>query len=469
MNTDHTKGDMELNLKTLIQRLLWRKFYIIGFAGFSAIFAALTLFLLTNISLLPITFYIQLEEVSENYPSGAKFSPSDLKSNAVRKELARRFNIPNDQTLNESLSITQSSLVTDSIIQKHHKRLSVRGLTSGQIDQINEEFKEEIYIDSRNTLKISFDYGAIGISQQEANLFVEAIPRVWSEVYSSFFRTLENSNILSPSELNLDQDSLRSFDMLVVFQKMQSLIRSVTYLRSDERFKLIKTSADRSLSEFTDLITNVVDYGLVPTIGSAQSGTRETLSTMMYVEINRLSDEINGMNYNIETLAGMMSSSESLGEIRGKSSPSVVSGDVFQGVMTLTNKVEFSETLVRLLEKRQVLHNQLSVQQAIAEKFDLLAKTSSLLSREELMNSLKQISAEYESVFHKVVNLQKDGNSYLGYQVLGAPVKTKNAFQQRGLMIIFSVFMLGLMLSFAWALFAQHPKDQKSDVPLSEA
>ena len=276
--------DDEIDL-TLIFQKFWVK------RGLILIIPFLTLVILTALILIKsslysdksLSLYINLKGIKEGtYPNGTTFSTSDLLSNDVISDLAEKNNIRDVDSLKSALSSEYAAINESKIFYEFQNQLNNKKLNASELNAVNEEFLKRINAAKQNSLKITFMYSKLSLSQNDAETLLRQVPETWVNVFSQKHNILLNTKI---HKLNLANDQyvnsknyLLDDLALTLNKKIRLATNSLDAIIDDSRLRSVLNEKGQSAielsNELSHLNTTILSPSINNLIAKGQGATR---------------------------------------------------------------------------------------------------------------------------------------------------------------------------------------------------
>lgn len=276
--------DNEIDL-TLIFQKFWVK------RGLILIIPFLTLVILTALILIKsslysdksLSLYINLKGIKEGtYPNGTTFSTSDLLSNDVISDLAEKNNIRDVDSLKSALSSEYAAINESKIFYEFQNQLNNKKLNASELNAVNEEFLKRINAAKQNSLKITFMYSKLSLSQNDAETLLRQVPETWVNVFSQKHNILLNTKI---HKLNLANDQyvnsknyLLDDLALTLNKKIRLATNSLDAIIDDSRLRSVLNEKGQSAielsNELSHLNTTILSPSINNLIAKGQGATR---------------------------------------------------------------------------------------------------------------------------------------------------------------------------------------------------
>lgn len=276
--------DNEIDL-TLIFQKFWVK------RGLILIIPFLTLVILTALILIKsslysdksLSLYINLKGIKEGtYPNGTTFSTSDLLSNDVISDLAEKNNIRDVDSLKSALSSEYAAINESKIFYEFQNQLNDKKLNASELNAVNEEFLKRINAAKQNSLKITFMYSKLSLSQNDAETLLRQVPETWVNVFSQKHNILLNTKIHKldlANDQNVNSKNYLLDDLaLTLNKKIRLATNSLDAIIDDSRLRSVLNEKGQSAielsNELSHLNTTILSPSINNLIAKGQGATR---------------------------------------------------------------------------------------------------------------------------------------------------------------------------------------------------
>lgn len=446
--------DDEISLVDLFLKLWRRRGLIVLIPLFSVGIAVIWLLFQTSQKMLPVTFYVELIGIEKAaYPNGTRFSPKDLKAPEVMNSIAQKYEIASGAKLADSLSVEFGSPLIGGVKKRFETLLDQKGLSAADIETINAQYAEELDAIAQRGLRLALDNQSIGLSQEQGAQLISEVPAVWSEVYVTKYRVIDDTSLdalsiaRAPVALNTTSEILGARDLI------KRMMTGLDLVSADKRLDSLITDAGYSaadllsdLERFESLFFEPIFTGLFENEDQvSRSFIRET-----QLEIDELTRKITSLD---QVVADIRSFRDTRGETVSSSGAESIqlSDNTLEQVLTLSKQASLSEYLTIILEQRLELANRR------AELFTDIARSqsgsyaieTSFLERSE--GELQRLVDEYLSLLDKA--RQKTRQTYTSFHSpLGQPIIVGQTWPDNANLVVALAFVLGGMIACLIAL-----------------
>ncbi len=438
--------DDEISLTDLFLKLWHRRGLIIALPVLAAIIGVIFILFQASEAKTPTKHYVNLTAVDKGlYPNGVAFSPQDLKAPEVLNALAARAGIANTDGLRDAITVSYASPITKGILDKYDDKLSQKGINAAQIDALNAELQEELERSTQRTLRISIDHQGLGLSSEQGAGLAILLPQLWSEIFTTKFRVLDNtklSNAILPNRLSLTS----TLGIIEARRTISNAIKTLKIIEADNRLQSLTgeagvtpTDLRLQLSYLDDIYLNGV---LSENIASGDALARIYLSDIV-LDIEKLSEEIVGIDQAIGSIQGILARSGGEAEQMTQSSAGRVqlSGDAIQDIAALVNRSALAEYLTELYERKAAM-----ISERAALKIQIRKAETGKGFGPELVASaetdLNRFIKSYAGLLTRAREMNKRNVGEL-HQALGAPIITGSLLPPRAPLILALSIVLG--------------------------
>jgi hypothetical protein len=447
--------DDEISLVDLFVKLWRRRGLIIVLPLFAVGVALVGLLFTATQRPLPVTLYVELIGIEKAaYPNGARFSPKDLKAPEVLNNLAKKYGIDDPGELAESLAVEFGSPLIVGVKQRFDALLSQKNLSAADLETINAQYKEELDAVVLRGLRLSLNHAALSMTIQQASELILEVPRMWSEVYVSKYRVIDDTSLdalsisRAPVALNSTSVILGARDLI------KRMMNGLDVLSSDKRLDSLISVGGYSpadlksdLERFESLFFEPIFTGLFGTEDQAsRSFIRET-----QLEIDELTRKISSLDQVVDDIRSFRDTRSDATVAAGGTESIQLSDNTLEQVLTLSKQASLSEYLTTILEERLKFANRR------AELFTDIARSESgsyAIDKKFIQQSeseLQKLVDEYLSLLDK--SRQKNRQTYTSfYNPLGAPIADAQTWPDNSKLILALALVLGGMLACLIAL-----------------
>ena len=259
--------------------LIFQKFWVKR--GLILIIPFLTLVILTALILIKsslysdqsLSLYINLKGIKEGtYPNGTTFSTSDLLSNDVISDLAEKNNIRDVDSLKSALSSEYAAINESKIFYEFQNQLNNNKLNASELNAVNEEFLKRINAAKQNSLKITFMYSKLSLSQNDAETLLRQVPETWVSVFSQKHNILLNTKIHKldlANDQNVNTKNYLLDDLaLTLNKKIRLATKSLDAIIDDTRLRSVLNEKGQNAIELSNELSQLNATILSPSINN---------------------------------------------------------------------------------------------------------------------------------------------------------------------------------------------------------
>lgn len=251
--SDHTVVEDEISLSDIIAKL-WVKRGLIVALPLIAVLAAIGYVIAQSLAYpRPVTYMINLKNIdNRQYPNGASFSPHDLLIPEVLAPLRQQFKLPADAPLRRAISVSYDSLLAEGIARSYRDRLAQRNLTQAEVLALNQEYLSDLRDAMRSSLRITVDYGALGVDSDVGASIARALPEIWTSVYTTQFRIFTNPTLADATVTRDREDLQTTSSVLAAHARIATMQRGLEVLRDDNRLSMLQLASGISAADLRE-------------------------------------------------------------------------------------------------------------------------------------------------------------------------------------------------------------------------
>ena len=447
--------DDEISLVDLFLKLWRRRGLIVALPLFALGLAIAGLLFTATQRPLPVSLFVELIGIEKaTYPNGTEFSPKDLKAPEVINALASNYGIAEANDLSANLAVEYGSPLINGVRQRYEVLLAQKGLSAADLEALNTQYREELTAIARRGLRLSLNHVALGMTAAQASELILEVPRLWSEVYVTKYRLIDDTSLdalsisRAPVALNTTSEILGARDLI------KRMMSGLDLLSSDKRLDSIISESGYSpadlksdLERFESLFFEPIFTGLFENEDQvSRSFIRET-----QLEIDELTRKINSLDQVVSDIRSFRDSRGELSSNAGSSESIQLTDNTLEQVLTLSKQASLSEFLTNILEERLSLGNRR------AELFTDIARSQSgffAIEEDFLVQSeteLQKLVNQYLSLLDK--SREKNRQNYTSfYNPIGSPLVTGQTWPDNAKLILALAVVLGGMIACLIAL-----------------
>lgn len=452
----------EVSINDVIIKLWKRRGLILILPVLSGLLAVASVLLMATQSINPMIHFVSLTGVTNGeYPNGVKFSPLDLKSSEVLINVANKFGLNDYDALSEAIDVTFGAPTNVGIIKKYQVKLSQNKLKVAEIDQINEQFNEELSNATEKTAKIAIDYQSIGIDEGLAAQIALTLPLSWAEVFTKKFRILDNpklSGISQIQEINLRTPS----NIIEASDYLANMLDGLEIIENDSRLSGLQTDSGETAA---DLRVKVRDFNnlYLSAILSRNLSNKDELTKFYQnnftLRIAMLTEQLNGVNETVNSIRSMISggSNSEVEDTSFSNNRANFGGSSLTEIVDLVNKSSMTDYLTSLFQlKLEIIkeRSELNLRMSKIEE-EVQYSDEFLISTEQKLNKL---NSKYTDILVGARQMNLQNNKTLS-KSLGSPHLTGSLFPKRSILIILLSVIVGGLVAAIAALMLPKVKD----------
>ncbi len=457
--------DDEISLVDLFLKLWRRRGLIVAIPLFALGVAVAGLLFTATQRPLPVILFVELIGIEKaNYPNGTQFSPKDLKAPEVINALASDYGIENPSDLSANLAIEFGSPLISGVRQRYETLLAQTGLSAADIETLNAQYQEELTAIARRGLRLSLNHAALGMTAQQASELILEVPRLWSEVYVTKYRVIDDTSLDALSISRAPVALKSTSEILGARDLIKRMISGLDLLSSDKRLDSIVSDSGYSpadlksdLERFENLFFEPIFTGLFENEDEvSRSFIRET-----QLEIDELTRKINSRDQVVGDIRSFRDTRGELSSVNGGSESIQLTDNTLEQVLTLSKQASLSEYLTTILQERLSLANRR------AELFTDIARSQSgsyaideaFLNQSE--TELQKLVNQYLSLLDK--SRQKNRQTYTSfYNPIGSPLVVGQTWPDNAKLILALAVVLGGMIACLIALVMPLREEKQS-------
>jgi len=357
--------DNEIDL-TLIFQKFWVK------RGLILIIPFLTLVILTALILIKsslysdksLSLYINLKGIKEGtYPNGTTFSTSDLLSNDVISNLAEKNNIRDVDSLKSALSSEYAAINESKIFYEFQNQLNDKKLNASELNAVNEEFLKRINAAKQNSLKITFMYSKLSLSQNDAETLLRQVPETWVNVFSQKHNILLNTKIHKldlANDQNVNSKNYLLDDLaLTLNKKIRLATNSLDAIIDDSRLRSVLNEKGQSAielsNELSHLNTTILSPSINNLIAKGQGATRFYQMNLLEQKkvLDKRLEKVEQSSKMIADIITQRSSNKNIGPETGVIAPMDLNATGINEIQALSKDKILAEYLTKNLDLTQ--------------------------------------------------------------------------------------------------------------------
>lgn len=460
-NVEGAQLEEEISLQDVILRIWARRGLSAGLVLLAVLGVGAWTMLSQGSSSDSIVYYIKLKGIEKGqYPGGAAFSPNDLRSSEVLRSAIKAVggDLERVSDIADAFLIEYGSPESEGIVRKHKERLSVKNLSSTELDVRNAEFKDELEMATGSSLHLEISPDAAGLDSASAKRLLQEIPAQWSSIYSERYRIYEVPG-LKVSSASLKEGSLKdSASIIGAIWVLTAMEQGLDKMAKDNRISYLVNSFGQSPSELLQKLYVFRSTEFRPLsiaiLGKSDPVT-DSYRSELQLEIDYLGAQISSYGLIAEQLS---SGREGPAAEWAQSADNAavnqlqLSGDSLGTIIGLAERASSAEFLRDILMERHQLETLLAstkVQLARVEASSSFAPTEEFVGRVETSFSL--LARQYESLYSISIEKLRTELGTL-YSTSAAPMKSGGVDLRRLMMrlvgAILAALFFGVLAAF---------------------
>jgi len=388
MTQPHPTGhDDEVTLSDVVGKLWAGRGVVVALAALglcAGLFSALMQVARTSHAM---EYYVELSGIEKaRYPNGTAFSPQDLLAPAVIDKL-RRAALPGIDSIEirDAFTVTFANPTTEAILLKFRQRTAGADVTVAELNTIGAQFDEELANSIQQMLRISMDFGTLGLNEGQARNVITALPEFWSEVYTTQFRVLDDTTLQGQSiieDAGLDQ----AIGVIEADRTLTTMRAGLTVLANDNRLALLQTGDGQTPEDLASQLDTFDSVYLSPVI-SRELASNEAMTSFyindISLEIERLNESVASLDATVNNitliLGGQARVPANLDQdgFRGTPNGLRVSDGAFGDIVELANRASLATYLTSVFERR---HDYIRERAALEARLRQISESPALSS-----------------------------------------------------------------------------------------
>lgn len=454
-------SDDEISLREIFARLWRQRGVLVVLPLLALCLAAIAVGFTVWSAQNPIVYYITLSNIDKGeYPNGAAFSPQDLLNPDVLAKLRERFNPEPGTNLRRYIQVSYDSPIAVSISQKYNDRLSAKNLTQADIDALNAAYESELKSTISSGLRIDVNYVQLGVSKDTGMAIANALPEIWSQVYSQQYRVFLDTKLVQAAVTSENETLADTSSILVADQRLRNINNGLEIIGGDNRLAALTTNdgfsaedLDQEVERFrTIYFTALFASGFAEGDPASQAYLRDRR-----LEIADLERRTAGIDQNLADLrdyqaTAMGSGPASNGAARPGNSEIEITEGALNQIAGLVKASSFAEYMTKLLDERQELVKQISLLRKDIELATTTDKIADIAAfRGQASTALQTLTKRYQDLLAQARVRSTEQNRQF-YRERSSPVVAGSLVPKRSLLLLAIAFLIGLVVAIAYAL-----------------
>lgn len=362
---EETDADYGISFSDIVWRLWdWRGLIVLVpllCAGIAALVVLVSVLAQDRLA----TYLISLRNIeNQRYPNGAEFSPRDLLIPEVIAQLRSRHDVESASDLRDAVSVVYDSPLAEGIAQKYQQRLSARNLTQAEIDSLNQRYLEDLRNAMRSSLRITVDYGSLGLDSSAGQAIAAELPGVWSSVYTTKYRIFTDSSLADLAVTRSQEDLSDTGSIITANARVEAMDRGLQTFLEDNRFAMLRTADGLSAADMRIELNNFRSIWFNPLKAYTLGAAADTIASSYLDELGlNIAEKRREVESFTQTLAGLNQFQGSSRtdtpaaqppSVQGNQPNTVQVGDsAFSGIVELAQQASFASFVERILDERR--------------------------------------------------------------------------------------------------------------------
>lgn len=460
--------DEEISLQDIILRIWARRGVIAALVLLAALGVGAWTLLSQGSSSDDIVYYIKLKGIEKGqYPGGAVFSPNDLRSAEVLRSAITAIGADLNKIgdVADALSIEHGSPESEGIVRKYKERLSVKNLSSTELDVRNAEFKDELELATGSSLHLQINPEAAGLDTASAKRLLQVIPAQWSSIYSERYRIYEVPG-LKVSAVTLKPGSLKEpASNIAAIRMLQAMEAGLDKMARDNRISHLVNSFGQSASELLEQLYVFRSTQFRPlsvaVLGKSDPVTNSYRSDLR-LEIDYLTAQISSYGLIAEQLSSGRGEGPAAEWAQSTDNSAVnqlqLSGDSLGTIIGLAERASSAEFLRDILMDRHHLETQLAATRVQLERVQAssgFAPSEQFVSQVE--ESFASLAREYDDLYSTSITKLRTELGTL-YSISAAPLRSGGMDFKRLVMRLVGAILGALFIGVLAAFVMPDPR-----------
>lgn len=446
----------EISIADILKKIWWRRGLFIVIPLLFLILASIFVLLSAASTNRPTVYFIELEGVSNSaYPNGSRFSPQDLLMPEVLERACQQINIEINDKLRRAIQVEYGMPSTEGIQKKYQQRLASKKLSTAEIEQINASYLKELKHFSQRGLRITINHSAIGLQPEQGAVLANALPRAWSEVYTTKYRVLVDTRLDNVAIINTKNPLETTSEILSARNMLKRMNNGLNILSSDNRLKSIVSESGMNSADLKGELVFFNEVYFRPLLAGLFNNPDQAAASFLAetrLEMNEIDRKIEGLDHSINDIRSFRQNVTS-GKIAEDSGETIQLGENTIGqIIDLGNKASLSDFLRQVLTKRAEFTSERAALEKELERSQLklkMARDDTYLNRASEQFSM--LNTQYLSLLKAARQISQHNYSNF-FQALGSPRVVGSMLPNRSMLLMaLSVFM-GVFVSLLVAL-----------------
>ena len=377
--------DYEYSLANLISSI-WQTRMLIGIGALIAAAIACIVMAwnyLDQTKKQSLVAHIELTAISDGaYPSGARFSPSDLVSEEVLSTAKQSLELPDETPLNEAVTVEYGHPALANL--RHARDRAQQQAESNNIpiedmQAVRQSYQERINALSRGGLRIRLDLELLGVSPETGAIIAKTIPETWQQIYRERYRILLPPAISDLSRVAVSNDFDNADAPLAADRYLRQARQTLNAISNDARISSVTAPNGASASELIYELDQFRQIFFDPFLASRVVDESNSLGQLfirdLRAERRQLNTLLDETTRTIETVARMRSNAglaadNSANGRRAEGQPVLSLNDEgVRSIIDLAEQSSMQDYLTQLFDRRYQLTEQIAAIETRINKF----------------------------------------------------------------------------------------------------
>lgn len=448
--------DDEISLTDIATKLWQRRGFLILLPVLFLLAAVIFLLFSAVRTVNPTVYFVELTDIKQSqYPNGTTFSPQDLMVPEVFDHLVEVLHLKDHTHLRKAVQVEYGVPTTVGIKKKYHEKLAVKGLSSADITQINNEFDQELKSVTDSGLRIIVNHELLGLGVDQGAALAYAIPRAWSDVFSNKYRVFVDTR-LQNTVINVTKNPLTTTsDVLLARQTLNRMKVGLLALTADNRLRSIASETGLSGADLKSELGRFLGIYFRPIFSSMFANSDQAASSFLaetQLKVDEISRNIQEIDRNIVDIRNFQPQRLDQQQTT-RSGETIQLGDgTLSQVIDLANQASLSQYMRELLSDRLKL---------AAERAGFLTEISRTETNPDMIidQSFREVAAsefsnlvhEYASLIHSARTETRTKNGEF-YRPLGTPEVIGSVLPPKSSLMLLLAVMVGIFMAAIVAL-----------------
>lgn len=467
MRIDQTYQE-EISITDILQKLWHRRGLLMIIPVI--FFLGAGIFLLVNkvTAQTSTVYFVELLGIDKStYPNGTRFSPQDLLIPEVLARAAGKLGLSVTDKLRDAIQVEYGIPTTEGIQQKYQLRLKAKNISLSEIEQINNEYTEELKRVFERGLKIIVDHTELNLSSEQGTILASTLPGAWSEIFSQKYRILIDTRLDNTGIVNDKLAFLTTSDILTARHTLTRIKNGLRLIGEDNRLKMLVSQNGMNSSDMESRLESFNEIYFRPMLGGLFENPDQAAATFLVetqLRIEEISSNIGEIDRSIVDINSFRAqTAEPQATTSGREAPVQLGDNTIQQIIDLSDKASMSSFLQQSLLARRDLAAQKAALQTEIDR----SKTNSptIKSADFIQQAAADYSVlvkEYSSLLLAARQACRQDHGEL-FKPLNSPQIAQEDLPVRSRLILFLSVMVGFLCAMILALslpFCQPVQDE---------